>query len=281
MSDLLSTSVSGLLAFQQALDVTSNNIANAATPGYSVEQANLAENPPTQTGSGFVGTGVNVQSITRTYDELLAGQVRSSQSSYSSFNTFGTQAAQIDNLLSNSSTGLTASLQSFVNAWQTVANSPPSTAQRQVLLSQAQSLTQQLQNYNSQLSTYGANVETQIGSDVSQINTLASGIAKLNGQIAAALGSGQTPNALMDQRDSMIDQLSQYVTVNTATQSDGSMNVYIGTGQALVTGSGAQTLAASQNPYNATEHDIGIVSGGNTADVTAEITGGSLGGLLA
>jgi len=281
MSDLLSTSVSGLLAFQQALDVTSNNIANAATPGYSVEQANLAENPPTQTGSGFVGTGVNVQSITRTYDELLAGQVRSSQSSYSSFNTFGTQAAQIDNLLSNSSTGLTASLQSFVNAWQTVANSPSSTAQRQVLLSQAQSLTQQLQNYNSQLSTYGANVETQIGSDVSQINTLASGIAKLNGQIAAALGSGQTPNALMDQRDSMIDQLSQYVTVNTATQSDGSMNVYIGTGQALVTGSGAQTLAASQNPYNATEHDIGIVSGGNTADVTAEITGGSLGGLLA
>ena len=82
MSDLLSTSVSGLLAFQRALDVTSNNIANASTPGYSVEQANLAENRAQGTASGYIGTGVNVQSVTRAYDELLAGQVRSSQSSY-------------------------------------------------------------------------------------------------------------------------------------------------------------------------------------------------------
>ena len=282
MSDILSTSVSGLLAFQRALDVTSNNVANAATPGYSVERVNLTENPAQSSASGYIGSGVNVQSVTRSYDELLAGQVRSSQSSFSSFNTFATQAAQIDNMLSDSSTGLTASLQNFVNALQTVANSPSSTAQRQVLLSQAQSLTQQMQNYDSQLSTYSAGVESQITSGVSQINTLASGIANLNGQIASALaGTGQPPNDLMDQRDSLIDQLSQYVTVNTATQSDGSMNVYIGAGQALVTGSQAQTLTAIQDPYDASQHDIGIVSGGNTADVTSEISGGSLGGLLA
>lgn len=282
MSDLLSTSVSGLLAFQRALDVTSNNVANAATPGYSVERVNLAENQAQGTASGYVGTGVNVQSITRAYDELLAGQVRSSQSSFSSFNAFATQAAQIDNMLSDSSTGITASLQAFVNALQTVANSPASTAQRQVLLSQARSLTQQLQNYGSQLSTYSSNVESQIGSSVDQINTLAGTIANLNGKIAAGLAStGQTPNDLMDQRDSLIDQLSQYVTVSTATQSDGSMNVYIGTGQALVTGSVAQSLTAFQDPFNATQHDIGIVSGGNTADVTPQISGGSLGGLLA
>src|SRR5581483_11486921 len=144
MSDILSTSVSGLLAFQRALDVTSNNVANAATPGYSVERVNLTENPAQSSASGYIGSGVNVQSVTRSYDELLAGQVRSSQSSFSSFNTFATQAAQIDNMLSDSSTGLTASLQSFVNALQTVANSPASTAQRQVLLSQAQSLVQQM-----------------------------------------------------------------------------------------------------------------------------------------
>jgi len=281
MSDLLSTSVSGLLAFQRALDVTSNNVANAATPGYSVERTNFAENQAQATASGYIGSGVTVQSVTRSYDELLAGQVRSSQSSYSSFNAFATQSAHIDNMLSDSSTGLTASLQSFVNALQTVANSPSSTAQRQVLLSQAQSLVQQLHNYDSQLSTYSGNVESQIGSSLSQINTLAAGIASLNGQIANGLAAtGQTPNDLMDQRDSLIDQLSQYVTVNTATQSDGSMNVYIGSGQALVTGSSAQTLTAFQDPYNASLHDIGIVSGGNTADITSEINGGSLGGLL-
>jgi len=281
MADILSTSISGLLAFQRALDVTSNNVSNAATPGYSVENVQFTPQPGQATSTGWVGSGVQVQSITRAYDELLAGQVRSSQSSYSSFNTFSTQAASIDNMLSSSSTGLTASLQSFVNALQTVANSPASTAQRQVLLSQAQSLAQQLQNYNSQLNTFGSNIESQITSAVSQINTLSSGIAQLNGQIAAGLAStGQPPNTLMDQRDNLIDQLSQYVSVNTATQADGSMNVYIGSGQPLVIGSTSQSLTAYADPYNATQHDIGIISGGNTADVTPEITGGSLGGLL-
>ncbi|HEY6482489.1 MAG TPA: flagellar hook-associated protein FlgK [Steroidobacteraceae bacterium] len=281
MGDILSTSVSGLLAFQRALDVTSNNVANAATPGYSVENVNLQEQRAQPTASGYIGSGVNVQSVTRSYDELLAGQVRSSQSSYSSFNTFATQAAQVDNMLGDATTGLTASLQSFVNALQTVANGPASTANRQVLLSQAQSLAQQLGNYNSQLSTYGADVEAQISNNVSQINTLASGIASLNGQIANGLAAtGQTPNDLMDQRDAMLDQLSQYVTVNTATQSDGSMNVYIGSGQALVLGSTSQQLTAFQNPYDASQHDIGLVSGGNTTDITPEISGGSLGGLL-
>src|SRR5262249_607480 len=203
MSDILSTSVSGLLAFQRALDVTSNNISNSATPGYSVENANFAPEPGQLTGSGYIGSGVRVDSITRSYDELLAGQVRSSQSSYSSFNTYATQAAQIDNMLSDPDTGLTASLQAFVNALQTVAHWPSGTAQRQALLSQAQSLAQQLQNYNSQLTTYGAGIESQLGSSITQINTLSAGIATLNGQIAAALASGQAPNSLMDQRDQM------------------------------------------------------------------------------
>jgi flagellar hook-associated protein 1 FlgK len=282
MSDILSTSVSGLLAFQRALNVTSNNISNVATPGYSVENVNFTPQPGQATAVGYFGSGVTIENVTRSYDELLAGQVRSSQSGYSSFNTYATQASQIDNMLSDSSTGLTASLQAFVNALQTVANSPSSTAQRQALLSQAQGLAQQMQNYSSQLSTYSQSIESQIGGAVTQINTLSSGIAALNGQIAAGLAStGQTPNTLMDQRDQMLDQLSQYVTVNTATQADGSMNVYIGSGQPLVIGSTSQALSASPNPYNASLHNIGIASGGGTADVTSEISGGTLGGLLA
>jgi flagellar hook-associated protein 1 FlgK len=282
MSDIFSTSVSGLLAFQRALDVTSNNISNVTTPGYSVENAHFTPEPGQSTAVGYFGSGVSIESVTRSYDELLAGQVRSSQSSYSGFNTYATQAAQVDDMLSSSSTGLTASLQNFVNALQTVANSPASTAQRQVLLSQAQGLAQQMQNYNSQLSTYSAGVESQIGTSVTQINSLSAGIAQLNAQITAGTAAtGQTPNTLMDQRDLMVDQLSQYVSVNTATQADGSMNVYIGSGQPLVIGSTSQSLTAFQDPYNALQHDIGIVSGGGTADVTSNITGGSLGGLLA
>jgi len=281
MSDILATSVSGLLAFQRALDTTSNNISNVSTPGYSVENTNFTPQVGQATSIGYIGSGVNIESITRSYDELLAGQVRSSQSGYSAFNTFSTQATQIDNMLSDSSTGITASLQAFVNALQTVANSPSSTAQRQALLSQAQALSQQMQNYNSQLSSYSAGIESQLGGAVTQINTLSAGIAQLNGQIAAGLAStGQTPNTLMDQRDQMIDQLSQYVSVSTATQADGSMNIYIGSGQPIVIGATSQSLTAFQSPYNATQHNIGIVSGGTTADITSELSGGSLGGLL-
>lgn len=280
MGDILSTGVSGLLAFQQALDVTSNNIANAATPGYSVESIELTPQPGQATSGGYLGSGVAVQGITRAYNELLAQQVRSSQSSYSSYHTLATQAGQIDNMLSSSSTGLTTGLQSFINALQTLSTSPSSTASRQALLSQAQALTQQINSYAAQIQTYGGNLEQQVGADVSQVNSIAGNIAQLNGQIAADLAGGKTPNQLMDQRDTLIDQLSQYVSVTTATQPDGSMNVYIGSGQSLVTGAVPQQLTTIPSEFNPTVSDIGVTSAGGTTDVTSEINGGELGGLL-
>jgi len=283
MSDIFSTSVSGLLAFQRALTVTSNNISNVATPGYSKENANFTERPGQAYSSGYIGSGTAIDSVTRSYDELLAGQVRSSQSSFSGFDTYATQAAQIDNMLSDKKTGLTVSLQNFINAYQTVANSPSTTAQRQALLSQANGISQQMQNYNTQLQTYAGGIEQGIGSAITQINTLTDGIAKLNQQIASGLAStGQTPNQLMDQRDQMLDQLSQYISVNTATQADGSMNVYVGTGQPLVIGATTQKLQATPNQYNASENQVSLVGGGGlTTDITSSITGGQLGGLLA
>ena len=282
MSDALSIGVSGLQAFQQALDVTSNNISNSATPGYSAEQVAFTPAYSQPSGIGYLGHGVAVQSITRNYSETLAGQVRSSQSSYSNFNTLATQASNVDTMLSASTTGLTSSLQSFTNALQELATDPSQTASGQALLSQAQSLTQQLQNYNSQLSQYSSAIESQIGSTVPEINTIASGIANLNQQIATGItATGQQPNELLDQRDQLLNQLSQYVTVSTSTQPDGQMNVYIGNGQGLVVGGTAQTLAAIPNQYNPQQYDIGIATGGGSSvDITNEITGGTLGGLL-
>ncbi len=281
MADLLSTSVSGLLAFQQALDVTSNNISNVDTPGYDVETANFTEQQGQDTGAGYVGSGVDVSSITRAYDQYLAEQVNSTQSSYSSSNTLATQAAQVDDMLSDSSTGLTATLQSFVDSLQTLATTPTSTSAQQAVLSQGQALAQQIQSYDSQLSQYSSQLESQLSSDVSQVNSLASSIASLNQQIAAASASGQTPNQLLDQLDTDVNQLSQYVSVQTTSESNGEVNVFIGSGQALVTGGVAQTLTTIPSAYDASQLDIGITSsGGATADITSEISGGELGGLL-
>lgn len=282
MGDILSTSVTGLIAFQQALDVTSNNVANVATPGYDAETANFAEEPGQGFANGYIGGGVDVASITRAYNALLTQQVNGSQASYSSFNTLATQAAQIDDMLSDSSTGLTATLESFVNSLQTLSTSPGSSASGEAVLSQAQALVQQLTSYSSQVTQAGSQVESQIDSTVTQVNSLAGQIASLNGQIADGIAaSGQTPNQLMDQRDQLINQLSQYVGVSTTAESNGAVDVYIGTGQALVLGTTAAQLTTIPSSYNASVSDIGLKSGTSTVDITGQVTGGSLGGLLA
>ncbi len=283
MADVLSTSVSGLLAFQKALSVTSNNVANVNTPGYSVEAPQFTPQPGETTGIGYFGTGVAISSVTRSYSELLAGQMRTSQSSYSSFNAFATSAASIDNMLSDTTTGLSAQLQTFKNSLQTLANSPTLAASGTAVLSSAQSLAQSIQGYASQINAVDQNVEGQIKSNVQEINSLAGSIATVNGQIAQIQNAGQSPNSLLDQRDQLINQLSQYVSVNTATQSDGTVDVFIGNGQALVSGSTAETLTAIPNQYNPTQFDVGLQtagSAGTTVDVTSSISGGSLGGLL-
>ena len=280
MSDVLFTSVSGLLAFQKALSVTSNNVANVDTPGYSVERANFSPQLGVTTSVGSFGNGVDVTSVTRSYSELLAGQMRTSQSSYAGFNSFATTAASIDSVLSDSATGLTPTLQGFTNSLQTLANAPTLPASGTAVLSAAQTLAQSVQGYATQLSAADQNVEGQISSNVQEINSLATGIANLNTQIAGTTSSG-APNALLDQRDQLINQLSQYVSVNTATQSDGTMQVFIGNGQALVNSGTAQTLSAIPSQYNPTQFDVGVASSGATVDITGSITGGSLGGLLA
>ncbi len=284
MADLLSTSVSGLIAFQNALRVTSNNVANVSTPGYSVENPVFTPSPGESTGVGYFGTGVETSNVTRSYSELLATQMRTSQSSYSNFNAYATTAAQVDNMLSDTKTGLSVQMQNFTNSLQTLANAPTLSASGTAVLSAAQSLTQSIQGYASQLSAIDQNVEGQITSTVQQINTLASNIATVNNQISQVQGSGQAPNSLLDQRDQLINQLSQYVSVNTATQSDGSLDVYIGNGQALVNGGTAQTLTTIPSQYNPTQLDVGLSLAGTSGppmDITSAISGGSLGGLLA
>jgi flagellar hook-associated protein 1 FlgK len=282
MADVLATSVSGLLAFQKALSVTSNNVANVDTPGYSVEAAQFTPQPGETTGIGYFGTGVAITSVTRSYSELLAGQMRSSQSSYSSFNAFATTAASIDNMLSDTTTGLSAQVQNFSNALQTLANSPTLAASGTAVLSAAQSLAQSIQGYASQISSVDQNVEGQISSNVQEINSLAGSIATVNGQISQIQNSGQSPNSLLDQRDQLINQLSQYVSVNTATQSDGTLDVFIGNGQALVSGGNAETLTATPDQYNPEQFDVSLQTAGSatTVDITGAISGGSLGGLL-
>jgi flagellar hook-associated protein 1 len=282
MGDMMSTGVTGLLAFQTALDTISNNISNVNTPGYSVETANLVTNPSTPTANGWLGQGVTASTITRSYSDFLDAQTRTATSSYNQYNTTAGLADNINNMFADPSTGLSATLQSFSQSIQALANSPDQDSTRQAVLNQAQSVIAQFQDYQQNLNQLGGQVNTQIQSETSTISSLAQSIASLNQSIMAAQnnGSGQTPNALLDQRNQLVDQLSQHVSVTTVQQSDGSLSVFIGSGQSLVTGGQASTLSATPDQFASGQLDISVTTPTSTTDITSQLSGGSLGGLL-
>lgn len=281
MADLLSTGVSGLLAFQRALDTTSHNIANASTPGYSRQVTEFVTRRVDQSGSGWIGNGVEVSTVQRMYDDFLASQSRASSSSYHQLDTFATQVGRINNLFADSQTGLSATLQNFINAVQSVSNSPTSMPARQTLLSQAQSLVSRLQSYDSSLDSFEAQVNAQLESEANAISNLAQGIATLNQKISAGYAqTGQPPNDLLDQRDRLLDELATHVNVSAVKQGDNSVNVFIGSGQPLVIGQTAAKLVSAPDPYDATRKVISLQSSGSTIDVTDRLSGGALGGMI-
>ncbi|HKJ10422.1 MAG TPA: flagellar hook-associated protein FlgK [Gammaproteobacteria bacterium] len=282
--DLLSIATGGLQAFQQALSTTGNNIANVNTDGYSREQVNLATQVPQPTGAGFIGTGVKVTGITRSYNQFVTEQVRSSTSANASLQTYANLAGNVSNLLGDSSAGLSPALQSFFNAVQGVASNPTDPSARQVMLSQGQTLASRFNYLNQQLSDQRKQVDGQLNDAVSQINSLAKSIAQVNQKIVTATGQagGQPPNTLLDQRDTLLNKLSKQVSVSTVAQSDGSVNVFIGKGQPLVTEFTAGKLSYKPAPAPGMQPVVSFSSSGTSGavPVTGNITGGNLGGML-
>ena len=116
MADSMSIGVTGLLSMQRALDVTSHNIANASTAGYSRQSVEFAAVEPQFIGGSFVGRGVTIQDIRRSNDSLLAGQAASASSTYSRLDAFTTNAQALSNLFADTQTGLASSLQAFTNS---------------------------------------------------------------------------------------------------------------------------------------------------------------------
>ena len=162
MADLLSNGVSGLLAFQRALDTTATTSRTSAREGYSRQRVDFGARVPSLFGDSYLGNGVQIDSIRRIYDELIAQQARSASSSFQRFDTYAAQAERVNNLFANTTTGLSATLQKFADALQNVASNPTSTASRQVLLSEANGVAQRLQSYDSQLAQYDREVQARL-----------------------------------------------------------------------------------------------------------------------
>ena len=265
MSDVFGISVSALQAFQNAIAVTSNNVANASTPGYDKESVILNEAIPQANGSATVGSGVAVAGVTRAYSQAATQQLNTSQSTLGQLTSLQNYTSQIDNLFGTTGGGLST------------ANNPTSTASRQALLSAAQGVASSLQSTSSQLNALNTDVNNRITTDVQQINSIATSISTLNKQIdLSTQGAGQAPNELLDQRDQLVSQLSGLVGVTTTASSDGGLNVFVGKGQPLVLDGQTNALTTVPNQYNASELDVSsVISNGNV--LNDSLTSGDLG----
>lgn len=279
---IYSIGISGLQAAQIALLTTEHNVTNANTPGYTRQRAIQASNVPIMTGAGAIGQGTHVVTVERMYDRFLTGQVNQAQTKVSELDAYYAQIKQIDDMLADPNAGLSPALQSFFKGVQAMAANPSSIAARQSMVASAETLVDRFQNLDTRLSEIAEQVNGQIIDAVSSINTYAGQIAELNQRIVLAEASyGQPANDLLDKRDYLISELNKLVEVQTTSNSDGSFNVYIGTGQQLVVGQQVMTMTATAATSDPTRVAVGLKNAGSTQELPESlITGGKLGGLL-
>ncbi|MEY2341118.1 flagellar hook-associated protein FlgK [Acidithiobacillus sp. IBUN Pt1247-S3] len=279
VSGLINNSLTGLQVAQQALQVTGNNIANVNTPGYSQENIIQSTTTPSFLGGQFYGNGTQITDVQRVYSSFLQGQVWSASAGSSGASTLSQGLQQILGVLSSGS--VSTQVQQFFSGVAQVAANPSDTPSRQSLLGDAQTLSSTFQSLGQQLNNIGQGINQQMQQSVSSINQLSSQIAGLNQQIAnsAGLGNG-TPNDLLDQRDQLLTQLNAQVGVQVVRQNSTQINVFLSNGQALVAGSTAFSLKTQASPYNQQNLDVAYVGAQGSADITKNLTGGILGGLL-
>lgn len=283
MGSIYGSALSGMNAAQTGLATTQHNIANASTPGYTRQQILLAAFPAESLGSGFIGKGVDVVGVRRIYDQFLTTQVQQQQTQASYLSTYHAAITQIDNLLSDPTAGMSQSLQGFFGAVSTVANNPESASARQAMLSNARAVVDRLHGIDQQLTDMARGVSGQIGASINSINSYAQQIAALNGIIKGAVsgGQGNQPNDLIDKREQLISQLNLEIRATALQQADGTVSVFMGTGQPLVVNEQVMTLQATQSSVDPNKVDIAFLNGNTVIPLqTSSLQGGKLGAYL-
>lgn len=282
-SGILGVALTGLNAAQVGIRTTEHNIANVNTAGYRRQETVLAATKAQYTSAGYVGTGTSVSSVRQLYSRFLDNEVLQNQAQLSRHETYTAQASQIDKMLGDAGSGLSTALDNYFAAINEVANDPTSNAARQNLLSAGNNLAGRINTLDTKLKSMRAASNSDIEAIARQANALSTRIAGLNSSIARDEGvNGRPANDLRDQRQQLIADLNKLINVSTVEQSDGSLNLFIGSGQPLVVGELAYTLSAETDPGDSTLKVPALSLGASTITLDSGlISGGQLGGLLA
>jgi flagellar hook-associated protein 1 FlgK len=242
LASLLSIARSALLVHQRAMDVTGHNVANANTPGYSRQTLQLQAAAPLVLPRYSVGRGVDAAQVTRSRDAFYDAAYRRDNGMFGQSGTLNDYLGQIEASLNEpSDSGLSASLDGMFRSLADLANDPASHTNRELVVSAANRMTQQMHSLAGQLGRISQEAVDNLRTQVDQVNGLATRIAGLNEKIVASGGVGGSPD-LMDQRDMLVDQVSQLMNVRVLERADGTIGLSAGDTM-LVDGGQAATLA--------------------------------------
>ncbi len=268
----MSTALSALQAEQGALEATTNNVANANTPGFSRQRATTVESDPVIQGSLSFGTGVSLQ-LQSLRDPILELRLNQETQQQGQLDAQVSAMQQIETMFGNSTGDIGTLMSGFFNSIGQLSTNPASMPLRQGVLTAAGNLAKGFRNTARNLQQQQGNIDLNVGQTVSQINVLTKQIANLNGEISGMQNLKEDPSTFLDQRTNLIRQLSQLVDV-AVVQSDNGITLTTSAGTALVAGQQSFDLWTQISSSGMQE----VMAQGT--DITSRIAAGKLGGLL-
>ena len=240
---LLNVGSRALLANQAALQTAGHNIANVSTPGYSRQTVVLQTVQGQFTGGGYIGKGVDVQTIQRNHSELLTRQSTAASAVDAGDTVRMDRLRQLQEVFSGGASGIGASINDMMNALSDVVSAPTDLTARSVALTRMDETAARMRDASQRLDEIGYTVAEQLKGSMVAVNSLAKNIAGINEQIARAKGNGQPANDLLDQRDQLIRELNQLIQTSQVAADDGTVSVFVAGSQPLVLGNQAATLS--------------------------------------
>ncbi|OCG05311.1 flagellar hook-associated protein FlgK [Gilliamella sp. wkB112] len=280
---LMNTGISGLNAAQNMLNVISNNISNAHTPGYNRQQQILSQANSTKHGFGFIGNGVTVSAVNRAYNQFVVGQLRQSQSQNGAIKAYYNELSKVDNLLAENDNSISSQINNLFDSLNKLSANASDPSIKQTVISNLTSLTNQFNKIENNLNNQIANLNTELANNVDKVNSYTQQIADLNQKIShlQAVSGGNEPNALLDQRDQLVNELSEIIGI-TVTEQNGQYNLSLANGLNLVQGSTVNQLSVQPSKDDPKLSTIIYThSSGATQELTSQnITTGTLNGLL-
>ncbi len=280
-TSLFSLGTSALYAANAQLLTTSNNIANANTPGYSRQSVELSTAGSAYNGSGYFGRGVNVSTVTRAANMFLAQQAVAAGSAAAADGVRRDMLSQLEKVFAGGEAGLGHAATQIFNAFADVAANPSDLAARQAVLGRLEDFASLARSSSDQIEALQTNVVHDVQGGLSEVNTLAVQIAKLNLAIAAATNRGHSPNELLDQRDELVRRIGAQMQVHTVQSPDQTVAVYVGSGQTLVLGGASFKLVPQSDPHDTSRIGVAIDIAGQLTQLPTEAIGeGQVAGLL-